>query len=127
MKWDKTLITLIFLLQNFGFVCGLGSVISIFRSPAPERRLRFVVIFCASEGRRLLYFSLFPLSVNIIFDSTDAWWWSSSSSFCCCCNISSSVSAAYDFFFYFVIKNIKKDIKKHMLLYLCYISNEKYR
>lgn len=48
------LLTFIFLLQYLGLFAVIESLISILSSVAPERRRKFDVIFCASDGRRLL-------------------------------------------------------------------------
>lgn len=49
----SAVLTLIFLLQCFGLFAFTGSLISIFNSVAPDKRLRFEVTFCANEALRL--------------------------------------------------------------------------
>lgn len=74
------LLTFIFLLY-FGLFTVIGSLISILRSVAPERRLKFDVIFCANDGFRLLIFSSFLHSFIITLESCSPWSLSVSSSF----------------------------------------------
>lgn len=74
------LLTFIFLLY-FGLFTVIGSLISILRSVAPERRRKFDVIFCANDGLRLLIFASFLHSFIITLESCSPWSLSVSSSF----------------------------------------------
>lgn len=71
--------TLIFLLQYLELLADIESLISILSSVAPERRLRFDVIFCANDGRRLLASLLH--SFKIVLESWSTWLFRVSSSF----------------------------------------------
>lgn len=71
--------TLIFLLQYLELFADTESLISILSSVAPERRLRFDVIFCANDGRRLLASLLH--SFKIVLESWSTWLFRVSSSF----------------------------------------------
>lgn len=74
------LLTFIFLLY-FGLFTVIGSLISILRSVAPERRRKFDVIFCANDGLRLLIFAFFLHSFIITLESCSPCSLSVSSSF----------------------------------------------
>lgn len=74
------LLTFIFLLY-FGLFTVIGSLISILRSVAPERRRKFDVIFCANDGLRLLIFASFLHSFIITLESCSPLSLSVSSSF----------------------------------------------
>lgn len=71
--------TLIFLLQYLELFADIESLISILSSVAPERRLKFDVIFCANDGRRL--FASLLHSFKIVLESWSTWLFSVSSSF----------------------------------------------